>query len=425
MNLPVLGATGLIGPPPAATDQPPVPGFADLVTALLAGSDVISDEVALSGNRPSTDAQDQEPSGTDTNQDPGDPVGLDGGWSAVMVHPSLVADALLRHLGQVETAGALNETAVGESPPLGPEALGTPAAPLAAPPALVSGPAVQDRTVPAPPVPAPADPIVAESPIVSPIKSPVSIAPPPRPSTEPAEERQPATPEVRDAPVGPTPAPPEAMAMAAPGGSQVAAPVAASIAPDRPPTDLHIDSAGPERRPLTGSPAERAPGPELHQVSAPRPADATTENEAVPEQHSAVRSDTLGEAPAIPTDRAQRDVDLARIGTRSAEALSTAARRVEEAVRQLEAAPPPSSVTMVIEELDLRLTVAIRPDGVHLTAPGAEAPTLIRSLEEALRSRGFDLSGRQRGRQGHEQPEAPAIPFAPRPTTRPASGLRL
>jgi hypothetical protein len=71
------------------------------------------------------------------------------------------------------------------------------------------------------------------------------------------------------------------------------------------------------------------------------------------------------------------------------------------------------------------LTVAIRPDGVHLTAPGPEAPTLIRSLEEALRSRGFDLSGRQRGRQGHEQPEAPAFPFAPRPTTRPASGLRL
>jgi hypothetical protein len=419
MNLPVLGATGLIGPAPAATDQPPVPGFADLVTALLAGSDVISDEVALSGYRQSTGAQDQEPSGTETNQDPGDPAGLDGGWSALMGHPSLVADALLRHLGQVETAGPLNETPVGESPPLGPEALGTPVAPVAAPTAVVSGPTVQDRTAPAPPVPAPADPIAPE---VSPIGSTDSIAPPPPPSTEPAEERRPATSELPDAPVGPTPATPEAAAMAAAAGGP---PVAAPVVSNRPATKHRIDSGGPEPRRLTGSPAERAPGREIHLEAADRPADDTIENEAVPEQHSAVRSETLGEAPAIPTDRAQRDVDLARIGTRSVEALSTAARRVEEAVRQLEAAPPPRSVTMVIEELDLRLTVAIRPDGVHLTAPGPEAQTLIRSLEEALRSRGFDLSGRQRGRQGHEQPEAPVIHFAPRPTTRPASGLRL
>lgn len=419
MNLPVLGATGLIGLAPAATDQPTVPGFADLVTALLAGSDVISDEVALPEYGPSTGAQDQDPSGTDTNEDAGDQAGPDGGWSALMVHPSLVADALLRHLGQVETAGPLNETPVGESPPLGPEALGTPVAPVAAPTAVVSGPAVQDRMAPAPPVPAPADPTAPE---VSPIGWTDSIAPPPPPSTEPAEERRPATSELPDAPIGPTPATPEAAATAAaPGGSPAAAPVVSN----RPAIEQGIDSGGPERRRLTGSPAERAPGPDIRPVAADRPAGDTIEHEAVPEQHSAVRSDTLGEAPAIPTDRAQRDVDLARIGTRSAEALSTAARRVEEAVRQLEAAPPPSSVTMVIEELDLRLTVAIRPDGVHLTAPGAEAPTLIRSLEEALRSRGFDLSGRQRGRQGHEQPEAPAIPFAPRPTIRPASGLRL
>lgn len=415
MNLPVLGATGLIGLAPAATDQPPVPGFADLVTALLAGSDVISDEVALSGFRPSTGAQDQEPSGTETNQDPGDPARLDVSWSALMVHPSLIADALLRHLGQFETASAFSETPVGESPPFGPEALATPVAPVTAPPALVAGPAVQNRTVPAPSVPAPADPVVAESPI----ESPVSIAPLPRPSTGPAEQGQPATTEVPDTPVGPTPEPPVAAAMAAAmaaaGGPPVATSVAAPVAPDRHPTALRVDSAGPERRPLTGSPAD----------AADRPTEGAIEDETEPAHHSAVRSETLGEAPAIPTDRAQRDADVARIGTRSPEALSTAARRVEEAVRQLEAAPPPSSVTMVIEELDLRLTVAIRPDGVHLSAPGPEAQTLIRSLEEALHSRGFDLSGRQRGRQGHEQPEAPAIPSTPRPTTRPASGLRL
>lgn len=334
-----------------------------------------------------------------------------------MVHPSLVADALLRHLGQVETAGPLNETPVGESPPLGPEALGTPVAPVAAPTAVVSGPAVQDRTAPAPPVPAPADPTAPE---VSPIGPTDSIAPPLPPSTEPAEKHRPATSELPDAPVGPTPATPEAAAMAA-GGPPVAAPVVSN----RPATKHRIDSGGPEPRRLTGSPAEWAPGREIHLAAADRPADTPIENEAEPEQHSAVRPETLGEAPANRSDRVQKDAEPTRIGTRSPESLSTAARRVEDAVRQLEAAPPPSSVTMVIDELDLRLTVAIRPDGVHLSAPGPEAPALIRSLEEALHSRGFDLSGRQRGRQGHERPDSPAIPFARRPTKRPATGLRL
>lgn len=410
MNLPVLGATGLIGPAPAATDQPPVPGFADLVTALLAGSDVVSEEVALSGYRPSTGAQDQDPSGEDTNQGTGDQGGLDGGWSALMVHPSLVADALLRHLGQVETAGLLNESPVGEAPPIDRDALATPGAPAADSLAMVSAPAVAVVTAHRSPISLPANPTALEA---SPIESSDSITSSVRSSTEPAEEHRPATSEADYAPIAQTPVMPEAAMMAPAAGSPpTATPFSTPVVPDRPATDLRIDSARPEPSRLTGLPAERAP-------------DGAIDNEPEQEPRSTVRSETLGEATTIPTDRAQRDADVARSGARSPEVLSTAARRVEEAVKQLEAAPPPSSVTMVIEELDLRLTVAIRPDGVHLSAPGPEAPTLIRSLEEALQSRGFDLSGRQRGRQDREQPEAPAIPFAPRPTTRPSTGLRL
>ena len=62
MNLPVLGATGVIGVA-QAPDQPAVPGFAHLVTALLAGSDVISAEVAQSGDQPPTPTQEWIPNG--------------------------------------------------------------------------------------------------------------------------------------------------------------------------------------------------------------------------------------------------------------------------------------------------------------------------------------------------------------------------
>lgn len=145
------------------------------------------------------------------------------------------------------------------------------------------------------------------------------------------------------------------------------------------------------------------------------------------DQSREVRPEVAARAPAeaVPVVRTGLDESVSET-RRPTTALSSAAARLEAVVRRLESAPPPNVVTLSIEELNIRVTVAIRPDGVQLWSPTAnqEAATLIRSLEEALAARGFDLSGRQARRQHDEPPEtAPVTTDSNRP--RPKKGLRL
>jgi hypothetical protein len=76
------------------------------------------------------------------------------------------------------------------------------------------------------------------------------------------------------------------------------------------------------------------------------------------------------------------------------------ARRVEEAIAALANKPDPKIVTLQLDELDgVRLTVALRADGIHLSSNGDAS--LASEIERALAGRGFDMASdpqRQRHR---------------------------
>jgi hypothetical protein len=428
MNLPALGAIGSTGAAPFA-DQPGTLGFAQLITALLAGSDVLGDEVAVSGEPFSTVAQEVVDEWTETGESTGDDTDQPVPWSTPLVHPSLVADALLRHLDRVGTPD-FTPGLMGDAPPIAPDALSCPVVPIAVTPP----PLAAHSTDPTPsfPVANPGEPTGAEPSLVESIST---AGPAPGSSTDPEQGTTPVEPEPDPLRGDQPPAtPPVAMA---PQSTTAAASLTTPPVSVRPVSEPRLESAGPTKVGLGESTSDRFRGPAAFRPEATQPADGRNgiEQDQQPGEGDIEVGRGLKSRPdpgsqdhveaIAPSDRIQRDADAVRSGIRPAEVLSAAARRVEEAVRQLEAAPPPSSVTMVIEELDLRLTVAIRPDGVHLSAPGPQAAMLVRSLEDALQSRGFDLSGRHRGHQEHQPSEAPVLRPAPRPTNRPAAGLRL
>ncbi|MGF1666968.1 MAG: hypothetical protein ACFCVC_11940 [Acidimicrobiia bacterium] len=106
-------------------------------------------------------------------------------------------------------------------------------------------------------------------------------------------------------------------------------------------------------------------------------------------------------------------------------------QRVEDAVRRLENAPPPRSITLTIDDQGLtRVTVSVLSDGVRLTVPeGSQAPSgLVQDLEQALSSHGFEMSrdGEQQKRHRPDDEEMPfgAPPAQPRRTTA-DTGVRL
>ena len=78
-------------------------------------------------------------------------------------------------------------------------------------------------------------------------------------------------------------------------------------------------------------------------------------------------------------------------GQRPQAVMTSVARRVEQAIAALELKPDPRIVTLQLDELDgLRLTVAIRPDGVALSSDSDSS--LVAEIREALDSRGFNMS---------------------------------
>jgi hypothetical protein len=105
-------------------------------------------------------------------------------------------------------------------------------------------------------------------------------------------------------------------------------------------------------------------------------------------------------------------------------------RRVEQAIRSLENAPPPRSITVTVDDAGLhRVTVSLVADGVQLSVPdGASTDSgLVRALERTLESRGFDMSGnggRQRGQQNRDDAETFRPRNLGRSADKPASTTR-
>lgn len=111
---------------------------------------------------------------------------------------------------------------------------------------------------------------------------------------------------------------------------------------------------------------------------------------------------------------------------------SSTLRRVEDAIRRLEHAPPPRTITIAVDEQGLhRVTVSLHSDGVRLSIPtGASTDVgLVAELERSLEHRGFDLSGRgQHGRQQQQQHDEAErfVPTAPRrPLTQTTDHVRI
>jgi hypothetical protein len=109
-------------------------------------------------------------------------------------------------------------------------------------------------------------------------------------------------------------------------------------------------------------------------------------------------------------------------------------QRIEDAVRRLENAPPPRSITLTIDDQGLtRVTVSMLTDGVRLTVPeGSQAPSgLVQDLEQALSNRGFELSRDGQQQQRH-RPDDDDVPLgaSPAPSAHPRrttadTGVRL
>lgn len=102
--------------------------------------------------------------------------------------------------------------------------------------------------------------------------------------------------------------------------------------------------------------------------------------------------------------------------------------RIESAIDLIENAPPPRRITIMADDLDgVRLTVAMRPDGVSVTSPNADTG-MLDAIDRALAARGFDLadSGTRDRRHEHtdDDPPTPSNPTT-MPRSRRSDGIRL
>ena len=159
-------------------------------------------------------------------------------------------------------------------------------------------------------------------------------------------------------------------------------------------------------------------------ATAPRPAG---DRRTVAGLDAAATVDPVGDT--APVGEARMPGEVRERGT--AAAPGSAISRVLDALELLEAAPPPRQITLDLG--DLRVRVALDEGQVRLQVLGDQRDAdrdFLRSAEEALRERGFDLTGGQgeRPRDGHEPGAAdlPAVPRAATPGTRPTqtSGAR-
>ncbi len=177
------------------------------------------------------------------------------------------------------------------------------------------------------------------------------------------------------------------------------------IAPGTGPSPAEDEPVAASARPITGR-LDGAPA---------TPADGPTQTSTLPGQTESGRLQHVERETTGPDRPSTVDVDVeAGVTTRTTETARPAgsvsqpvmvgvARRVEEAIAALATKPDPKIVTLQLDELDgLRITVALRPDGIHLSSTGDAG--LTTEIERALASRGFDMASRDdRGRQGADE----------------------
>lgn len=229
-----------------------------------------------------------------------------------------------------------------------------------------------------------------------------------------------------------TPADPLGARVDGPGGRGTGSPPTnsnvgvAATTPDAAPTADVV--ATPVGRDAEGTPLSTSvravgdiedPNPRLHTRPTPE-----SNSEATPKEPANTRAEV-----DVETGVTTRPLETGRtVTTVSPTAMVGIARRVEEAIAALATKPDPKIVTLQLDELDgLRLTLALRPDGLHLSSSGDAG--LTSEIERALAARGFDLaSDERRDDQTSEQdredgwrPQAPAR----RSRRSTPSGIRL
>jgi hypothetical protein len=191
----------------------------------------------------------------------------------------------------------------------------------------------------------------------------------------------------------------------------------------------HVESTGaeptaPEAGLVAGTSARVDEGDEPRELD--RPVASRTEPISKP-----ATEPTTDHRPDLQTSGVG-NLDRAAGSDRTSQVPATTLHRVESAIRQLENAPPPKTITITVDDQGLhKVTVSLHADGVRLSVPdGASTDArLITDLEHTLESRGFDLGGRndRRGRQQRPDEADRFVPTAPAQRTRGTddSGVRI
>lgn len=177
-----------------------------------------------------------------------------------------------------------------------------------------------------------------------------------------------------------------------------------------PDAGLRADAKVPTVKPTNTTPADRAETNDTLTSADQADVVPSTERDdpasgSSPAVDQRVESNLEPRTDQVSTERIQ--LHTAARPERSEVIPATTLHRVENAIRHLENAPPPRTITVTVDDQGLhRVTVSLHADGVRLSIPdGASTDTaMIADLERSLESRGFDLSGREQRRR-HPQPD--------------------
>ncbi len=146
---------------------------------------------------------------------------------------------------------------------------------------------------------------------------------------------------------------------------------------------------------LTGAPASTAVPADQGATSVADVASVTPTTEATPSTTPPDVAAPFVDAATPFAAPAAAPAAVSSSGGRGLHVGSAIVQRIVEAVEQLRNAPPPRQVTIELPDANgLRLTIAMRGDGVHVVARGdlaADLGDLGQQLGESLRQRGMDL----------------------------------
>ena len=180
------------------------------------------------------------------------------------------------------------------------------------------------------------------------------------------------------------------------------------------PADVAADPAlGAVRAPAAGPPPADEISGKRPGTSAEQSADASAEQSTV----DALAGSALLDAAETTAPRP------AETGPTGASPLIS---RILDAVEQLENAPPPRQLTLEVGELRVRLSVEDGNVRLQLLGDQRDAgQELLRDAAAALRARGFDLQGDDRGGQHGDRRRSGSEDESPSASPRPDTGRRL